>query len=393
MPSAPGELDSRRAWVTVGAAFVAMFVVFGVGYSFGAFFTPIGEEFGASSGATSLVFALTAGCWFLVSLATGRAVDRFGPRPVLLVGAVALAAGLLVTAQAERLWVAYLAHGLGVGLAVGCGYIPMVAVVGGWFARRRGVALGVAVSGIGLGTLLGAPLAAVLIAEHGWRTAYQVFGLVGAVVLVGCAVIAHRPPAPTGDPASGVRELLADPRMRALYSSQTLSSLALFIPFVFLPAFATSRGVPPVAAATLVGLIGITSVLGRLLIGALADRLGHVRSYQLCFALMALSYLVWLGSDGYPGLVAFTAVLGVGYGGWIALSPAVVAQLFGVRGLGGLLGLIYTGSALGVLIGPPLAGVIIDAAGYRWAIGLAALLATAALAALLPLGRAVDPAR
>ena len=86
-PVAEPVLDSASGWVTVAAAFVSMAVVFGVAYSFGAFFAPMAAEFGTGSGATSLVFSITACCWFLLGSVSGRAVDRFGPRPVLLVGA------------------------------------------------------------------------------------------------------------------------------------------------------------------------------------------------------------------------------------------------------------------------------------------------------------------
>lgn len=386
MTDGSAGIDPARAWVNAGAAFVSTFVVFGVGYSFGAFFNPIAHEFQASSGATSVVFSVTAACWFLLGLVTGRAADRWGPKPLLLFGAVALVVGLQAISRAQSMWSAYLAHGLGVGVAAGCAYIPMVAVVGRSFTRRRGLALGVAVSGIGTGTLVGAPVAAALIAAHGWRTAYQIFGFVGATALVACALATRTPRASAGVGRGGARRLLRDRRFRSLYVSTVCSSLALFVPFVFLPSFATAQGTPPVAAATLIGVIGVSSVLGRLAIGPVADRVGYLHAYRFCFGIMAGSYLVWLAVSGYPALVVFAAILGVGYGGWIALGPAVMAELFGTAGLGGTLGLNGTGSAVGVLVGPPLAGMLIDATGgYRWAILLAAGLATAAALALLPL--------
>lgn len=387
-------LDSPQAWRNVGAAFVSMFVVFGVAYSFGAFFTPMAVEFGAGSGATSAVFSITAFCYFALGSVSGWAVDRIGPRPVLLVAAAALRIGLVATAQVEALWLGYLSYGLGVGVAVACGYVPMVAVVGGWFERRRGVALGVAVAGIGVGTLAVAPLAAVLIGAVGWRTTFVVFGVVGAALLVACALVATKPPEHDGDVPPPVRRLLRTPAFVWLWLSGLLLSSALFVPFVFLPAFAADLGVGSVAAATLVGLIGMASVVGRLATGALADRLGRVRTYQGCVGIMAVSYLVWLAAPGYGMLVAFTLVLGVGYGGWVALGPAVVAELFGLRGLGKLVGMTYTAAAVGSLAGPPAAGLIIDLSGtYSWAIVVSLALATASFAALLPLHRAARSPR
>ncbi|GEL16847.1 MFS transporter [Pseudonocardia asaccharolytica] len=386
------QTDSIRGWLTVAAAFLSMGVVFGVAYSFGAFFEPIAAEFGSGSGATSVVFSFTAFCWFVLGSVSGRAADRFGPRPVLLIGAVALAAGLLATATVTRLWVGYLTYGLGVGIAVACGYVPMVAAVSGWFDRRRGIALAVAVAGIGVGTLAGAPLAAALIDAHGWRRTEVVFGLGGALLLLACAAVAQRPPEAHGDPPLPVRALVRTGAFRSLYASTLLASLALFVPFVFLPAFASGIGVSPVLAAGLVGAIGMASVPGRLAIGGLADRIGRIRTYQISYAIIAVSFPFWLVATSFPVLLVFATVLGVGYGGWVALQPAVVAEVFGLRGLGGLVGLIYTAGGIGALFGPPAAGALIDlTGGYRWSIAAAMLCGVGAFAALLPLGRGGSP--
>jgi MFS family permease len=375
-------LDGGAAWRVVAVAFTAMFTTFGIAYSFGAFLLPVSDELGAGRGATAAVFSLTTLAFFGLGGLSGPAVDRVGPRPVVLVGAVALGLGLLLTSRATSLWQAYLGHGLGVGLAVACCYVPLVAVVGGWFERRRTVAVGVAVSGIGLGTLVGAPAAAALIEAVGWRQAYLVLGGVGVLVLLVCAALVR--PAPVAVDAVHVPLL---PRLRTrsyavLYTAGLLLSVALFVPFVHLPAFAESRGVGAVAAAALVGMIGAASIVGRLALGALAGRIGVLRTYQGCFVLMAASFVLWLGAPSYPRLVVFALLLGVGYGGFVALGPPLVAEVFGVQGLGALLGVLYTSAAVGSALGPPLAGVLIgDGSGYGTAV--TASLAVAALSAVL----------
>ena len=113
---------------------------------------------------------------------------------------------------------------------------------------------------------------------------------------------------------------------------------------------------------------------------------GLVRSYRVCFAVVAASFLIWLVATEYRLLVVFAIVLGIGYGGCIALNPAVLAQMFGVDRLGGLVGLMYTSAGIGTLIGPLAAGFLIDVTGtYRWAIAGCFILATAAALALIPL--------
>jgi len=369
-------VDGREGWRNVGAGFASMATVFGVAYSFGAFFGPMAEEFDAGRSATSLVFSITACLYFLLGVVSGPAVDRYGPRPVLLAGAAAMGTGLLLTSLVDRLWVGYVTYGLGVGIGVACGYVPMVAVVGGWFVRRRSLALGLAVSGIGVGTLVVAPLAAALIDGLGWRITYRIFAGASVVSLVACALVATAPPRSTPVAAPVDVEDARDPAFAVLYVSGLLVSLALFLVFIFLTPFAEDHGVGRVAAAALVGVVGAASIVGRLLLGGLADRLGSVRTYRTCFLTMSASYLIWLGTTTAPWLLLFAVVFGVSYGGFIALSPAVMADLFGTAAMGRLVGLQYTSAGIGALVGPPLAGLVVDATdSYRYAIAGAMALA------------------
>ena len=384
-PDSAQHLDTWRGWAMAAATFVSTFTVFGVAYSFGAFFESMSDEFGSGKGLTALFFSLTTFLYFVLGLWTGRWSDRVGPRPVLLVGAGALGAGLLVTSVASTIWIGLLTYSTGVGVAVACSYVPMVAAVGGWFIRQRTAALGVAVAGIGAGTLVMAPTANWLIDQHGWRVAYRVFAVGGVLLLTGCAVVARRPPIDTqAAPPPPLRTLAGDHAFRLLYGSSLLMSLALFVPFVFLAAYSEDEGISSGRGAILVGLIGGASILGRLALGTLAPRVGLVRLYQACFATMGLSFLLWLeAGDRYAVLVTFTIVLGVAYGGFIALSPAVCAMAYATTGLGGVLGALYTAAGIGGLFGPPIAGAVIDASGsYRPAIIAATGLTFAAFAVL-----------
>ncbi len=356
------------------AAALSMFTVFGVGYSFGVFFESITEDFDAGSGATAIVFGVTISLSFVLAPHTGGLADRIGPRPVALVGAASLASGLLITTVVPHIALAYVAYGAGVGLAIACGYVPMVAVVSGWFERRRSLAMGVAVAGIGLGTLIAAPASALLIDATSWRSAYVIYAVGGALALVAVAMVVE--PGPASEPAPQRRrlgDLLADPTFRRLYLSTVFMSFALFIPFVFIAPYADYRGHSDVASAILVGLIGGASIIGRLALGYLAEKVGANRLFRVCFFTMAASQLLWLLSGtSYPVLVVFVLVFGTAYGGFISLSPAVAASQFGLKGLGGVLGAWYTAAAFGSLLGPAGAGFLIDEIDY-WAGSLFAM--------------------
>jgi len=364
-------MDSPRAWLTVVAAFLSSAVTLGTAYSFGAFFESMSDEFGSASGETAVIFGLTTFSFFWLSLATGWLLDRHGPRIVLAIGAVAMFGGLMATSRIDSLGAGYLTFGLGVGIAAACGYVPMVAMVGGWFVHHRAVAVGLAVAGIGVGTMVLSPTSAALIDRYGWRDTYVVFAIAGTAVLLVCIPLAARPP---GSGAGGQPSRFGDAIRSAVFRRVQLSALflglALFVPFVFVGQYAKDEGIGSVQAAVLVGVLGGASVLSRIGFGSLVRRFGSFRLYRTCYAIHGVSFLIWLVAGGsYVVLLAFVLVLGVGYGGFVALGPIVVADRLGVVGLGSILGLLYTAPGLGGLIGPPSAGWLIDRTdGYTWAI-------------------------
>lgn len=384
------ELDSSKGWVAVGCAFASMFICFGVVYSFGAFFDPMSSEFNTSSSATSALFSITTFIFFTGGIISGMAVDRFGPKPVLIFGGFSMGFGLYLTSLVNSLWVGYITYGLGVGMGVACGYVPMLAVVGAWFERRRAAALGVAVTGVGLGTLVVAPLAAALINHYGWRQTYVIFAISSVVGFFLCGYLTPRPPASAGQ-RSGLRlrELVKVPAFGYMYFSGFFITLALFVPFVFLVSYAKTQGIDDVAAASLVGIIGGASIAGRLGFGALGDKISRMRLFQSTYMIIAFSYLVWLlSSHSFTLLTVYAVLLGGGYGGFIVLSPVVAAEIFGLVGLGTILGATYTAAGIGGLLGPTFAGYLIDKTGsYNAAIIAAMIFAFLAFLLLIPVGR------
>lgn len=387
----PGAtVDSRRAWLTVVAAFFSSAVTLGTAYSFGAFFESMSEEFDAAAGATAVIFGITTFSFFWLSILTGRMTDRFGPRLVLVVGAVAMFGGLILTSRVDSLGVGYVTYGAGVGIAAACGYVPMVATVGGWFVQHRALAVGLAVAGIGVGTMVLSPLSAAMIDRYGWRDTYVVFAFGGAAVLLACVPLVDRPPGDGSPQPSRFADAVRSPVFRRVHLSAFALGLALFVPFVFVGQYAKERGIDAVQAAVLVGVLGGSSVLSRIGFGSLVRRFGSFRLYRGCFVIHAVSFLIWLvAGSSYALLVVFVLVLGVGYGGFVALSPILISDRMGIAGLGSILGVLYTAPGLGGLIGPPAAGWLIDRTdSYRWAI--VACLVAATLSVVLLTGLPVD---
>ena len=391
MANSNDRVDSAAGWLVVAATTTATFAVFGVVYSFGAVFTAIREEFGVGKGQAALFFSITTFIYFVVGVFTGRLADRYGPRPLLLAGALSIGLGLFLTSLVNNILLGYLTYGVGAGIGVGCAYVPMVATVGGWFEKDRTKAMGVAVAGIGVGTLVGAPLAKHLVIAYGWRNAFVVLGVGSAALLALASIGARRPPGSgTQEPPPPLRLLLKDQRFIWLYISMTFLSSGLFVPMVYLDDYLESQGRS--GGALLIGIIGATSVVGRLALGAVASKVDLMRLYQICVMALGASYVIWLlAGANYTSLVVFAVCMGTAYGGWIALSPAVTAYLFGPIGLGGVLGALYTSAGIGGLVGPPVIGVVIDATNYKTAIGLAIVLSAVSLALLITASRVAAP--
>lgn len=320
-------IDQARAWAMAGAAFVAGFVVFGVIYSFGVFLVPMAADLAAGRAAVSALFSIASLAFYMLGPFTGRLSDHVGPRKIVAVGACVMSAGLISTAVTDRVWVACLCYGVGVGLGAACAYVPTLANVGGWFVRRRNTALGLAAAGTGCGMLLLPPFAAFLIEHHGWRSAMVALGLLSTALLGICALVV----APAAQPSrsavdhSVARTVKSRPFV-LMYLSWLFATMALFVPFLLLPSSAMRHGADQVAASMLLSLIGGASVLGRIGIGVLAERLGTIRLFKIAVLLMAASNVIWLAAPGYGALALFAVALGLTYGIRIALVPSMLIE-------------------------------------------------------------------
>jgi MFS family permease len=412
-------------WVVVAAAFAVTFVGFGSAYTFSAFVGSLQTDFAASRGSVSLVFSLAGFLYFGLGVLSGPLADRWGSRTLCLIGMLLIGVGLCAASFARTLGEVYWAYGLGVGLGVGCSYVPALGAVQRWFAKHRGFASGIAVSGIGVGTLVMPPLAALLIVTLGWRHAYLSLGVVATVVGVGMALLIENDPRdrglnPDGEPSVGVasaldgsgpgitpsstavgrapgfsvREAVRSRRFLGLYAACLSCSFGLFVPFVHLLPYALDHGIRQSSAALLLGAIGVGSTAGRFFLGGLADKWGRDHALVLMFAGMGLSLLIWVGSTEWWGLCLFALVYGVFYGGFVAILPALVMDYFGGRQVSGIIGVLYTSVGFGTLVGPSAAGFAFDIShSYTLPIlvGVAANIIAALIVKWMAAARATSP--
>ncbi len=369
-------------WFVVAAAFAVMLIGFGSAYSFSAFVDALQNEFSASRGSVSMVFSLAGFLYFGFGVLSGPLADRWGARRLAIAGMAAVGTGLIAAGFARSLTEVYVAYGLGVGLGVGCSYVPVVGTVQRWFVNRRGFASGLAVSGIGVGTLVMPPLAALLIDAVGWRNAYFALGALAVGVGVGMSLLIENDPrnrglAPDGQPlpssaglaqtaqpaGATIREAIRSRQFIVLYAACMICSFGVFVPFVHLVPYAMDHGIAATSAALLIGAIGVGSTAGRFFLGGLADRIGRPIAHLMMFVGMAFALIIWAASTALWSLAAFAFVYGVFYGGWVAILPAIVMDYFGGRNVSGIIGALYTSVAFGTLIGPSAAGFVFDISG------------------------------
>ncbi len=390
-----GQSRIFAGWWVVAGAFLCMLTGFAVAYSFAAFFGALETEFAARRGETSLVFSICAFLYFVLGLPAGMIADRVAPRPVVFGGLMLIAAGLVLAAGATSLWQIYLGYGVGAGVGVGLSYVPSVAAVQRWFVRKRGTAAGLAVAGIGVGTLIGAPLAHELIGAVGWRKTYLILAALTVVGAIVSGILVRRspehyglapdgdPPAPKGSPPAippglTLREAVRTRPFWTIYIGALLMSFGLFVPFVHLAPYAADMGLGEGFGVLLIVLLGVGSTVGRFMFSSITNLLGRRLSFAAMYVGAGVMMVMWSQSTSSVALVIFALLFGAFYGGFVAIAPSLAADYFGGRALGSVIGALYSGVGVGALLGSPAAGYAYDFFGSY----AGAILAGAALCAV-----------
>jgi MFS family permease len=368
--------------VVAGAAFVLLFLAYGNAYSFGVYFQPLADTFGANRADTSFVFSVIGGLYSTLGILTGPAADRFGTRPVCLFGMLAMGTGLLYASTAVELWQVYLGFGLGVALGMGCNFAPANAGLQRWITKQRGLASGFASTGIALSILIMPSIVVWLIDWRDWRTAMWRVGITTLVVGCTTALLMADPPNTTGrDDANSdeggvrrfdLRRALTSRGYVMLYFSSMFSCAGVFIPFVHLVPYAADQGLGAGMGTLLIAVIGGSSLIGRVFLTAASDRLGRRNSLSVMYVGMGAGMFLWYlagqgagqtADDGMLVLWVFAVLFGLGYGGYVAMVAPIIAEYFGTEKIGSLLGCFMSSIAIGGAFGPWLAGHAFD----QWA--------------------------
>jgi len=379
--------ESRYGYVIVSTAFLLMTVIWMGFYSFGIFFKPVLVEFGWTRAATAGAFSLSLIIQGLLAIAMGALTDRFGPRLVMTLCGLLLAASYLLMSQLSALWQLYLFVSLVLGVGMGGSFVPLMTITARWFIRRRGMMTGIVAAGGGLGGVIGPLLAGVFISHYGWRASFAALGVaVFVVVMLGALPLKPAPGHMAGalegiqQEGVGFNDALRSRKFWILFAVIFFLGFSVFTIMVHIAPHVTDIGFSQATAVNIVASMGIACITGQIAFGKVIDKIGSRRGFILGSAAMAFSLLLVAFSGTLAALYLFAALFGFAYGACITCESLLVADCFGLRCHGLLLSVVSCGCSLGGGVGPFAAGCIFDIAQkYQLAFLLCAVLSASSV--------------
>ncbi|MFH1489971.1 MAG: MFS transporter [Pseudomonadota bacterium] len=391
-----GYSKSSSRWITLAACFLVVTITNGAGLSFGVFLNPFRESFSATSAAVSGAYSITLWVFAFCGVVSGWAVDTYGPRITVMVGALILGSGYLLTGFVESLWQLYLTCAL-IGIGLSSGYVPTMTTISRTFVKRRGFALGLNSAGIGFGPLIMAPFQTHLILLRGWRFAYRVTAcIVGITIPVALLLKKHPKNQGEGSENRAVTPFSTLRKMTWVFTSRAfwlfcLLFLAIGVSvqtvMAHIVAYAQTQGETPMIAAAVLSSVTGASMIGRIFMGTASDWIGRQKALVLCTFFEGLMLLWLMAASSTWSLIIFGLIFGFFYGGHAPQLPALIGETLGFENMGAILGVINLFWGIGSAIGPLATGYLFDVTGsYRGGFMIATALMFTASATGLFLG-------
>ncbi|KAG0238373.1 hypothetical protein BGW42_005606 [Actinomortierella wolfii] len=389
-----------RAWLVVfGSFLIHTFCFLPSEYIFGLFESAYLVQYpGSSHSEIAFIGTLGSAATYLVGFMAGYIADKLGYRLTALLGTAIMTVALVLASFTHAVWHLYLTQGILFGAGASLVYYPAIGAPSYWFSSKRGMAIGIAVSGTGIGGFVGAPAAQALLDSVGTRWTLRALALV-CLVLCGSASFMIRErgveqkkhetspadnEAETGHPlektvstittpaensTSAVLksfleqlQVFKDPQFLSLAVSEVAVSFGFLIPMYFYQTYAIHIGLSSDTGSLITGLASGASCLGRIILGMLADRLPRTLVVSFCAWALCLSvFVLWTVSKSFGVYLTFCLTYGFMTGGYVSLIPLVLSDNFDAKRLSTVIGFLYGITAVGMLFGATIAGAILDA--------------------------------
>ncbi len=393
------------AWVVAVAGGIATLIGVEPLALFGVFLEPISKDLGVSRAAVSSVYWVAYISLGISSIVSGWATDRIGLRSTLIIASLATIVPQLMLGWTTHLWQLYLWYGVVYGVARSGFTTPLLVTITLWFKRRQGLAVGLVSSGTAVGPLIFAPSFRYLIGLYGWNNTFIILGIISGIFLAPCCWIIRSRPSdlglrPYGEeegerPATVSKRPVLGSRQPLFYrpdvpnffryaiTTQPFFLLPLIhfagcvshaIPLAHVVVMATDRGIPPIPAATILGIAAGISASSRLIAPMLADRFGGRKILILFIMMQAISILWLLPARDIWVFYAFSLFFGLGYGGEMTPFPILNRQYYGTAPIGVVYGFQSMVACIGMGVGGFIGGFLYDLMGnYTSAIWVAVI--------------------
>ncbi len=364
-------------YVIVALVFLILTIIFVSIDIYGVFFGPLVTEFKWSRTIISGASALNNLAFGIFLVISAKLCQKFGLRLVVGACGVLLGLGYFLMSQISSAWQLYLYFGIIMAFSTSI-YIALVSTVARWFVKRRGLMTGIVFSGLGLAATIGPPLASWLISIYDWRQSLLILGIASVIIMVPASQFLKRDPQQIGQLPYGASAAEQNTTLtqglslhEALHTRQFWLICGMYFIFLFctivvlvhIVIHAIDLGITPASAANILAIYGIVSIASVNIMGMAGDRFGNKPTFVISFLLMAISFFWLLAAKETWGLYIFAAILGLSYGGMQVMFSPLVAELFGLKTHGVILGAAAFGGSIGAALGPVLAGYMFDKTG------------------------------
>lgn len=382
-----GRFHIFYGWYIVAAGTLLMAICFGISYSFSVYFPALQSDFSWNRAATSGVFSLYLLLVGFFSILCGRAIDRYGPKPVVVAMGVLTGISLMLTARVQALWQFYLTYSVLLAAGTGGMYIIVMSTASRWFYRKRATAMGILGTGASLGAVVMAPVSAWLIETFQWRAACRLTGIIAWILIVPGALVLKKDPAemgvgPDGDrclPAEFIEEAKKTPAFSIIGAIKSPSfsyinfvwfwfAFCLYMVITHIVPHAQDIGLDPMRAAGVMSILTGVSAVSRVAGGMAADLVDKRKLLTALIIAMALNMMLLTTADQSWEIYLFAILFGMIFGSADPSLIAVVTDVFGTARIGTMMGILMISWGLGSAAGPYLAGRVFDCTGsYGWA--------------------------
>ncbi|CAK7230712.1 hypothetical protein SBRCBS47491_007680 [Sporothrix bragantina] len=359
----PPPNGGTRAWLQVLGAFFLNFNTWGIVNSYGVFQAEYASTLlpNSSESAISWIGSIQAFLMLVIAVLCGRALDAGYFYTDIIIGAFLEVFGTMMTSICKEYWQVFLAQGVVVGIGAGMVFIPGVAIVGTYFSTRRATAIGLAATGSCVGGIVYPIALRRLIIEIGFGWAVRVMGfLMLATLIVAIAVMKPRLPPRKSGPLINT-EAMRDPIFVMWLVAIVFSFIGLYVPFFYVEQYARNIGINADTASYMLIIINAASIPGRIVPSMLADKFGNMSILIPAVFFSGVITVAWIAVKTETGLILVSVFLGLTNGSIQAVVPATVPFLYpDLTKLGTNLGMTLFSAGLGMLIGSPVAGAILD---------------------------------